>query len=110
MGGAACAEVILGGNLAYGVAERFKEKFPAINTFKLESATRASCEVVSYASLYFTMEGKDKLTANYTEPIQDLHNRIINELPSAGADSQNLINGLTNHLIEATRKILELFD
>lgn len=110
MGGAPCLVVILDGNIAYGVISRFNSKHPNINVTKLEAAVEASCESISFAGIYYYLVNDDHISETYTQPIIDLHNRIKNELPSADNDAQNLVSSLANQLIEATRKLQELFN
>lgn len=110
MGGSRCQIIILEGGLAYGVIEKFKASHPSINTFKLEAAVKASCESIVFTGIYYYLETDEHISDNYTQPIIDLHARIKNELPSADNDAQNLVNSLANHLIEATRKLQELFE
>lgn len=110
MGGSPCAVVILEGNLAYGVVAKFSEKHPIINVYKLEAALEASCQSIVFAGIYYFLQEDEHISAEYTQPIIDLHARIKNELPNATGDLQNLVNELANHLIEATRKLQELFD
>lgn len=111
MGGGACQIIIIGGNQAYGVIEQFSEDHSQIETAKLESAVRASCQAIEHASLYFVIEDEEKLTRDYTDPIINLHDRIIFELPKANKkDAQILVDNLTRDLFAATRKTVELFE
>lgn len=110
MGGAPCLIIIMDGNLAYGVVSKFNDKHPQVSTYKLEAAIEASCQSISFAGLYYFLAEKEHISTVYTKPIIDLHQRIINELPNADNNAQNLVNSLANQLIEATRKLQELFD
>lgn len=115
MGGASCQIIIINGTLAYGVVENFAEENSFAKTYNLEAAIKASCNAISHASLYFAIESEYRLTSTYTQPIIDLHNRIIQTLPNIDKHQdkhvvQTLLDKLTEELIVATNKTLELFD
>lgn len=110
MGAAPCAIIILEGTLAYGIIEKFSDKHPTISVYKLEAALKASCDSISFVGLYYYLENDKHISTEYTQPIIDLHARIKNELPNADNDAQNLVNSLANQLIDATRKLQELFE
>lgn len=109
MGGAPCI-IIINGNKAYGVVENFAEKFNTVNVNDLEAAIDASCSVTPYVSLYVQAERK-YLEDKYTQPIIDLHNRIINELPVVQrAEAQTLVDELTKLLFEASFNLASVID
>lgn len=115
MGGAPCLIIIMDGNLAYGVVDKFRDKHSNINTFKLESAIKASCESIAFAGIYYYLETDSHISIDYTQPIIDLHERIIQELgtPSVNlseANTQNMVDQLAKQLIVATKKLQELFN
>lgn len=104
MGGAACV-IIINGNRAYGVVEDFAETYKTVNVNMLEAAIEASCSVTPYTSLYLQGESKE-LENQYTQPIIDLHNRIINELPVVEkANAQVLVDQLTDLLFLAAENL-----
>lgn len=112
MGGAPCLVIILDGNLAYGVVNKFSDKHPTIDTYMLEAAIEASCQSISFAGLYYFLKEKDSLESKYTQPIIHLHEKIANLLTIDGDKHylQGLVDDLAGYLIEATRKLQELFD
>jgi|SRR6185295_6422430 len=112
MGAGACQIIITNGNLAYGVVENLADDYRNISTISLEAAINASCQSTLHASLYFVGEGAyHKITSEYTQPIIDLHNEIINDLPLVEKGKvQEAIDDLTNKLIRATKKLADLFD
>lgn len=116
MGAAACQEIIIEGNIGYGVVEVFSEEHPHINTFNLEAAIQASCQGALHASLYLLGEGEEnKFSSDYTQPIIDIHKEIVDKLSTVNkhADKSNLqpmIDDLTSRLEAAIRKTYELFD
>lgn len=110
MGGVPCLIIIQDGDKAYSIVEKFKDKHPAINTYKLEAAINASCDSISFAGIYYFLKEEKSIENSYTKPIIDLHARIINELPQADNDAQNLVNSLAKQLWEATYKLRELFN
>lgn len=114
MGGSACQVIITEGNNAYAATEIFAKRFPEIETAFLESAIQASCSGILHASLYFTMEeAYHMLNEEYTQPIINLHNKIVNELPSFMGDKlegKKLIDKLSTRLMEAVRKLTPLFE
>jgi len=109
MGGAACI-IIINGNRAYGTVEDLAEKYHQVNINNLEAAIQASCNVVPYTSLYLEINGGD-LPENVTQPIIDIHNRIINELPVVDrVNAQNLVNELTSLLFAASEEVGKVID
>lgn len=108
MGGAACV-IIINGNKAYGVVEDFAENNRQVNVSMLEAAIEASCNVTPYASLSLQINDQ-YLDEIYTQPIIDIHNRIINELPMIEkSDAQKLVDELTSLLFAASETIVNAF-
>jgi hypothetical protein len=105
LGGSACV-VIINGNKAYAYVEELAERYNQVNAYQLEAALNASCAVVPYASLY--LEANDGYLGNeFTQPIIDLHRRIINELPFVEKDkAQALVNELAKALFEASEAVI----
>lgn len=107
MGGAACV-VIINGNRAYATVENLAENYNNVNLHKLYAAINASCEVVTYASLFLISKG-EYLSTNYTDPIIALHTRIIDELSYVKMkkkDLQNVVDELANLLFTVCDNIV----
>jgi len=111
MGDSACQVIIIEGENALATVNIFSNKHPQVETAFLIAAIEASCEGIHHASLYFLIEDEeDKLNSTYTQPIIDLHNRIINELPEViSHEAQVLVDELSSKLFTAIRKTKELF-
>lgn len=113
MGDSACQIIITEGNNAYAATEIFADRFKEVETAFLQAAIQASCTGIIHASLHFTIEGEyNKLTAEYTHPIIELHERIVTELPlvTDKHKAQPLVNDLTKLLMSAIRAVNQLFD
>lgn len=110
MGGGACVIIINEGEIALAVTSVLAERFRNINFTFLDAGIHASCEVIHHTSLYFEIEGEDKLTDDYTKSIIDLHKEVITQLPSIAKEiMQERVDILTDNFFAATRKIYELF-
>lgn len=109
MGGVACV-VIINGNKAYASVEVLAETYKHVNIYNLEAAINASCAVVPYASLYMRSEDS-YLNNDVVQPIVDLHDRIINELPLVTKESaQSLVDELASLLFSASFAVADALE
>lgn len=110
MGGAACI-IIINGNQAYSAVEKLTDRFHNVDVNDLEAAINASCDLTSYVSLYLHQEDK-YLGVEYTQPIINLHRRIIDELAIVQhqADAQILVNELAKLLFAACENMIQAID
>lgn len=109
MGGAACI-IIINGNKAYGIVEDLAEKYSQVNTNNLEAAINTSCSIIPYVSLFLQHEGS-YIETIYTQPIIDLHNRIIVELPLISRqEAQKLVDELTELLFAASEQVANVIE
>lgn len=110
MGGGACLIIINEGEIALAVTSVLADRFKNVNFTLLDAGIHASCEVIHHSSLYFELEGEDKLTDEYTKPIIDLHKEVTTHLPRVAKEAmQAKVNILTDDFFAATRKIYNLF-
>lgn len=109
MGGSACV-IIINGNKAYAAVEDLADKYRNININMLEASITASCNVVPYVSLYLKIEN-GYLIESLTQPIIDIHARIINELPLVEkSDAQKLVDELAELLFAASEQVATIIE
>ena len=100
MGAAACV-IIINGNQAYASVENLADRYHNVSINNLEAAITASCSLTSYVSLFLQIRN-DYLEVNYSQPIIDLHRRIITELANVERqNAQNLVDELASLLFTA---------
>lgn len=105
MGAGAC-KIIIDGGKAYAAVENLADRLHNVNTYGLESAINVSCNIVTYVSLYLRIGHSYMLTNEYTQPIIDLHDRIIHELPIVEKEeAQQLVDELANQLYVASENV-----
>lgn len=109
MGAGACQIIIDDGNKAYGIIGTLSSRPINIELSMLEAAVQGSCQAIHHASLYFLFEGEEeKVSAEYTDPIINIHHTIIAWLPNNY--TQHHVDKLANELFIATKRLEELYD